>query len=174
MCNRQKYRIILAFGSNIGDRHANLADGLNYLKSNDKTLTILAQSLSVYNKPFYIQETSKETIFLNCICDIATNIHPYRFYQDIIVPIENKLGHPRETKWADRALDIDILLGALNTHLNFYDCTPLLIDSESFFLPHKRLLDSERKILQDLLLETLDLTHEHIQCHFTPNLSEKN
>ncbi len=170
---KQNYRLILAFGSNLGDHELNFSVALNYLNQNDASFELLQKSRIIKSAPF---ENLKnlENIYSNFICECITDLHPLTFYQNIIVPIEDTLGHSRIEKWAPRALDIDILLGALNNNFNFSNCSPLILEGETFFLPHKRLLDSERKILQDLLKETFHLTNEQIQCHFIQILCEKN
>lgn len=176
------YRIILAFGSNLGSRESHLTTALKYLYEKDSSFQINKQSKFVQNPPFantsaeFTQNTNKteHPDYLNFVADCSTNIHPLKFYQDIIVPIEDFLGHSRTHKWAPRALDIDVLLSALNDSKHFHQCSPFILQSEFFQIPHKRLLDSDRKILQDLLKETFDLTFERIQCHFTQTLCEKN
>ena len=166
------YRLILSFGSNQGDRESHFVVALKYLRHQDPSFQLLKESPKVETVPFQRGETFQNP-YLNFVCDCKTSLHPLAFYQNLIVPIEDEIGHSRTVKWASRALDIDILLTAIDDAALFSQCRPLLLESENFQVPHKRLLDLERKILQDLLKETFNLTHEHLQCHFS-QIREKN
>lgn len=170
------YRLILAFGSNSGDRQKHFEAALTQLHVLDNSFTILQQSKFHVTTPFQgkIYNDENHEDYLNFVCEASTSKHPFRFYTDIIVPIEDQIGHSREKKWASRALDIDVLLSALNNQCMFHECSPVVIDNEFFSLPHKEFLKPERKILQNILQNELNLGYENIECHFKHLLCEKN
>lgn len=170
------YRLVLAFGSNIGDRKQNFAIALKYLQENDTSFQILKQSPFLITKPFQNPQYSiqNQEDYLNFVCEVITSVHPFRFYQDLIVPIEDLLGHSRTEKWASRALDIDILLAATNNESSFENCNPMIIDNENFSLPHKGLIEPERVVIRNILKDNLNLDDGCIQCHFQQILCEKN
>lgn len=166
----------MAFGSNIGDRQKHFQNAISQLRERDPSFNILQQSKFQVTSPFqsttYNVENQED--YLNFVCEVATEIHPFRFYMDIIVPIEDAIGHSREEKWKPRALDIDVLLCALNNQYMFQECSPLVIDNELFSLPHKEILKPERQILRHMLQNELNLGYENIECHFNHLICEKN
>lgn len=170
------FRLILAFGSNQGDREHNFAIALRYLQNSDPSFGIIQQSNYLVTAPFQnsAYNTKNHETYLNFVCDVATSVHPFQFYHDIIVPIEDQLGHSRTEKWAPRMLDIDILFGALNNHTDFINCSPVIIDNQFFSLPHKSFLEPERIVIKNMVTNELNLNNECIECHFNQILCAKN
>jgi 2-amino-4-hydroxy-6-hydroxymethyldihydropteridine diphosphokinase len=129
------YRLLLAFGSNLGNRKQNLRLALNLLKKNSILIsTSRWEQTEPLKSDVYLTENHEN--YVNFIAEIQTHHHPYRFYKEIIVPIEDKIGHSRESKWEPRNLDIDIVFAALNDSLLFQNCTPLSFNINHFIVPH--------------------------------------
>lgn len=130
-----KFRLLLAFGSNLGDREQNLHYALEYICSYSEIIRFSkwqkTQPLksSIYN-------TSNHDYYLNFVAEVKTKLNPYDFYQHVIVKIEDKLGHSRQAKWMPRALDIDVVFAAKNDAISFEHCTPVTLEQGSFFVPH--------------------------------------
>lgn len=151
------YRYLLAFGSNLGNRHQNIRWALDCFRED----AILKNRINILRvSPF--QETaplrnefldSQEVItplYINLIADIATDFRPIELYENFR-GLENFLGHPRDFKWSNRQLDIDLLLWATNNHKDFAQCEKLVYNDEclQFYIPHKEL--KNRRFLQDLM-----------------------
>jgi 2-amino-4-hydroxy-6-hydroxymethyldihydropteridine diphosphokinase len=129
------YRLLLAFGSNLGDREQNLNDALKYISSWSKIIcTSSWQKTLPLQNPLY--NTADHDYYLNFVVDVATQLKPCDFYSLVIVEIEDRLGHSREAKWMPRALDIDVVFAAQNNSAHFKDCTPVRLRENNFFVPH--------------------------------------
>ena len=138
------YRYILAFGSNMGDKHLNFDKALQHLLSLEKKVFLLLNcGKRNLIKPFLSDkyDTSKHEDYLNFVCEISSSLDPYTFYLKIIVPIEDELGHSRQKKWEPRCLDIDILFAAYEENSvkikSFESCQLLYVEENDFIVPHK-------------------------------------
>lgn len=129
------FRLILAFGSNLGNCELNLDAAIEYLENSCK---ILSCSQRIKTKPLQNSkyDTTSHNDYLNFVAEIQTYLTPYIFYENVIVPIENKLGHCRKSKWMPRALDIDVLLAAKNDAFSFEECSPIQVNINNFYVPH--------------------------------------
>lgn len=137
-------RIILAFGSNLGNREQNLNCALEYISCCSEIIKVSQwQKTAPLKSPTY--NTSNHDYYLNFVVEIITNLNPYDFYTHIIVKIENRLGHSRLAKWLPRALDIDVVFAAKNDAASFENCTPISVtlEKENFFVPHLEYLNRE-------------------------------
>lgn len=115
----------IALGSNLGDRHANIARAFHALARIPQT------SLSAVST---IYETAPvgpipQASFLNAAAALRTNLAPYALLSALL-DIEHQAGRVREQapRWGPRTLDLDLLL---------YD--EVIIRSEGLTLPHPRL-----------------------------------
>jgi 2-amino-4-hydroxy-6-hydroxymethyldihydropteridine diphosphokinase len=118
-------RVWIAAGSNLGDRHANLAtararlagaDGMRLLAATDPEETA---PLGGLDQPPY----------LNQMLMIKTAVQP-RALLDICHAIERAAGRERVSRWCSRTLDLDVVR---------YD--DLLCDLPDLSLPHPGLRD---------------------------------
>lgn len=118
--------VIMALGSNMGDRSANLSGGIEALRKGVDILNI---------SPFYLSEallkqgSPKEwnLQFHNCVVTGYTSLTP----QDLLIlceEIESEFGHKEKGSWAPRYLDIDII--AYNEEK---------IEEDRLTLPHKHM-----------------------------------
>jgi 2-amino-4-hydroxy-6-hydroxymethyldihydropteridine diphosphokinase len=141
---KKKYRHILAFGSNLGDKKKNCDLGLIKLKEHCEILRI---SKSLNTKAFTLKD-EQQPDYLNFIVEVASAYDSYDLYQKII-KIEDFVGHNRSVKWAARHLDIDVLFSAFNCADSFCDCKNIFLQKKDFAVPHYGI--SQRKFLLELL-----------------------
>ncbi len=130
------FRLLLAFGTNLGNRVQNLKLGLQFVQSVSQVMATSSwhatEPLCHPDYPF----AHHQHYYLNFVVDVSTSFHPYAFYHQIIVPIENQLGHSRCSKWEPRCLDIDIIFAAQNNAIRFKNCTPFEWAQHEFQVPH--------------------------------------
>jgi 2-amino-4-hydroxy-6-hydroxymethyldihydropteridine diphosphokinase len=117
-------RAFIAFGSNLGDRHAHLLAAREHLCTTAGISCLAASSL-------YESQPSGgpggQGLYLNAVVAIATVLAPLALLQ-LLQAIEKEHGRMRSERWAERTLDLDLL---------FYD--DLILQTESLTLPHPRL-----------------------------------
>ena len=179
------FRFLLAFGSNLGDRHRNFDEAVQRLS---EFVVFLAHSRRLETEPLPSDtfDVSDHGPFLNMVSDVFSLLAPHALYERIR-EVEDALGHTREIRWRPRIIDVDILLCALETPqrrfdsdessgdataLNaggglrtdtwkpFADCVPFLVlhdknDPDSLGVPHAGL--SARPFLHGLLVDDLKL-----------------
>jgi 2-amino-4-hydroxy-6-hydroxymethyldihydropteridine diphosphokinase len=141
---QNRYRHILAFGSNRGDRQKNCEIALEKLQDFS---VVLRKSKTLVTKAITLDKNPQE-YYLNFIVEVASDYSSYDFYKKIVV-IEDFLGHSRVSKWAPREIDIDILFSAVNSAKKFYDCKQITVEKENFTVPHKEI--AKRTFLLELL-----------------------
>ena len=97
--------IWIGLGSNLGDRMANLAAGLEGLSGHAEILRVS----SVYDTEPWGR--TDQPPFLNAVCSLLTEIDdPLRFL-DILKEIEEHTGRREDVgRWGPRILDLDILM----------------------------------------------------------------
>ncbi len=157
------YKYILAFGSNVGDRHKNLHKSLILL---NKYIVITKESSWKETKPLTHPQydTSDHENYVNFICEAETHYNPLELYC-IISEIEDAIGHPRERRWMPRSLDIDILLCAEFENKPFSECTPYPYSKEpNFFVPHRDYFN--RSFWRDMVEDEFKIPKEQILKHF--------
>jgi 2-amino-4-hydroxy-6-hydroxymethyldihydropteridine diphosphokinase len=115
-------KIHLLIGSNMGDRQAYLAQataeiGKKIGKITQKSRLYETQAWGLTNQPD----------FINQAIEVETTLSPQATLK-IILDIEAEMGRTRAEKWAERTIDIDILL--------FDD---VIVDEPDLQIPHPRL-----------------------------------
>lgn len=162
-----KFRLILAFGSNLGDLRQNFLTALDFFHHSGSGFSICKQSAWHRTSPFQSSsyQVKNHNDYLNFVCDVVVHENPIDFYRNFIVPIEDQIGHSREQKWMPRSLDVDILLSAYHVHSRFDQCTPLIVQTPDFCVPHREILHAERVVIKNMLLNELNLDDECIKCH---------
>ncbi len=115
--------IILALGSNLGDRAANLSSAIKELNTIGEVVSV---SHAYESDAWGFESTNR---FMNIVITFETSLAPLALL-DEIQDIERRLG--RETKTAtaytDRPIDIDII-----------DYNGMVLSSERLMLPHPHL-----------------------------------
>jgi len=118
----QYYEVYLLFGSNLGERAANIANAVTRLENqgvNPMRLSSLYETEPWGNK--------EQPAFLNQAGKFSTAASPFELMQ-IILKIEEDMGRVRTKKWEPRIIDIDIL---------FYGTQ--VIDQRDLKIPHPEL-----------------------------------
>ncbi len=134
-------KIVLSFGSNIGNRVRNIEKALHLLKK----FNIYPKEIS----SFYLTEPIGfvfQPSFINAVGIFQTNLSPQQVLK-IIKKIENKFYRLRFFKNAPRLLDIDIL---------FYNSE--IINEKNLKIPHPQIL-KRNFVLIPLLEVASDLYH---------------
>ena len=134
--------IIIALGSNKGNKFENLQEGLMFMH---QTLGTIKKISKVYKSPAVGFEGDE---FLNACVKLTTQLKPKKILKHLL-EIETKLGRVRtEGKdYESRTLDLDLL---------FYDNQ--VIKTETLQVPHPRL--QERKFVL-MPLQDIDSKWEH-------------
>ena len=112
--------VFLGFGSNEGDRQANIFQAIDQLGKSDR-IDICQVSALYETEPFGFKE---QGYFLNAVAAIETKMQPIELLH-LCQQIEKNLGRKRHLHWGPRTIDIDILL--------FDD---IVLNTEELILPH--------------------------------------
>jgi len=99
----QYYEVYLLFGSNLGERAANIANAITQLE-NQEIKTLKLSSL-YQTQPW---GNTNQATFLNQAGKFRTVFSPAELMKTILT-IEQEMGRIRTVKWAPRNIDIDIL-----------------------------------------------------------------
>ena len=138
-------KVVLAFGSNLGNRVKNIEKAISLLKKFGLQLERLSS--------FYLTKPSGfpfQPSFINAVGVFATHFSPYQILT-LIKKIEKQFYRLRLFKNAPRFLDIDIL---------FYNSQ--IINNKDLKIPHPRIL--ERNFVLIPLLEIIpDFYHPQAQ-----------
>jgi 2-amino-4-hydroxy-6-hydroxymethyldihydropteridine diphosphokinase len=117
-------RCLLALGSNLGDRGAQLAFACRRLAQLPKT-TLLARSGWYATPPVGGPEGQGE--FLNAAALVETQLRPSDLLSALMA-IEAECGRQRKLRWEARVLDLDLLL-----------CDGLVVEGGKVEVPHPRM-----------------------------------
>ena len=115
--------VYLGLGSNLGDRAANIARGLELLRRVSKDTAVS----SIYETT--PQGFQSQPPFLNAACRIWTRLDPYQLMA-MLRDMETALGQRRAFANAPRTLDIDILLYGR-----------VVLESPGLTIPHPRMAE---------------------------------
>ena len=117
--------VYLALGSNLGDRAANIAGGLQSLRRVSRRV----EASSLYEtRPWGFEAQPR---FLNAACRIWTPLDPFQLMA-ITREVESTLGRERSFANGPRVLDIDILLYG-----------QAVIEAPGLSIPHPRMAERE-------------------------------
>ena len=125
-------RIILSFGSNLGDREKNITNAINMLKDMGVITSIVTSD--IVESPALLLDNSPDEWdkdFYNLVLSAKTSLDPIGFFR-VIKRVESEFGRKNSPKWSPRIIDIDIL---------FYD--DIVLDSTICTIPHKFALDRD-------------------------------
>jgi GTP cyclohydrolase-4 len=118
-----QHTVYFALGSNLGDRQANLVEGIQRLRSQVNALRLS----SVYEtEPAYVADQPR---FLNMVAKGVTALDPHALLA-FLKRIEQGMGRRHSVRYGPRPIDIDIL---------FFD--DQVIRSESLTVPHPLLAE---------------------------------
>ncbi|MDY9918887.1 MULTISPECIES: 2-amino-4-hydroxy-6-hydroxymethyldihydropteridine diphosphokinase [Proteiniphilum] len=122
MNGTNEYTVYLALGSNLGDKQKNIEEALDRIE--ERIGSIISLSAFYLTAPVGFQS---ENIFVNCACEVATDINIYRLFE-ITQDIEKEIGRSRKSKngqYTDRTIDIDLILAG-----------DRVIDTPDLTIPH--------------------------------------
>ncbi|MFM6945695.1 MAG: 2-amino-4-hydroxy-6-hydroxymethyldihydropteridine diphosphokinase [Flavobacteriales bacterium] len=132
-------RVVLAFGSNIGDRHAQIQEALDLL--NQRCGQILQVSSFHETNP---EGFESDHLFINGCLLLKTSLDPFELLENL-KQIEKELGRKKTKEgYEDRCIDLDII---------FYES--LVLNDERLQIPHPKY--QQREFVLKPLLE-LDLS----------------
>jgi 2-amino-4-hydroxy-6-hydroxymethyldihydropteridine diphosphokinase len=120
------FSVLVALGSNLGDREVSLRRALNELRN---VITVVRISPFVDTEPVDAPPGSPR--FLNAVVAGYTDLDP-RSLLDALLAIETRLGRRRTTRNAPRVIDIDLILHSAH-----------LVRTRALTLPHPRYLGRE-------------------------------
>jgi 2-amino-4-hydroxy-6-hydroxymethyldihydropteridine diphosphokinase len=113
--------VLIALGTNLDDRPANLLEAISRLKP---SMRILACS-PVYETPPW--GYTDQPHFLNQVVQVETTLEPFELL-DLLKTIETEMGRVKLIHNGPRVIDLDIL---------FYD--DLVMETDRLTLPHPRM-----------------------------------
>lgn len=140
----------IAFGSNLGNRKANIARALDLLRKNPR-IKILKVSCLYATSPVGSKKTLGKSTFLNGCLKIKTDLRPMGLLTEL-KRIEALLGRKPSASPRPRPIDLDMILyGSLRTRKPFLTLPhPRLAERKFVLLPLAELEPQNRK-LQSLL-----------------------
>lgn len=117
----------ISFGSNLGNKAANIENGLHIINASEHT-NITKTSKIITTEPWGYEEQED---FLNGVCEIKTLLSPKELIR-FLMSVEKDLKRERVIRWGPRTLDLDII---------FYN--DLITEEEEIILPHPRMHQRE-------------------------------
>lgn len=131
----QKVRLILGFGSNVGDREKLILSAVQKLR--ESSLELLRISSLIETKALVVEDQPN---FLNAVGIFLTSLDPYQVL-NITQRIEKELGRIYRFPKGPREIDIDIL-----------DYDHKKITSLNLTLPHQSIWEREyqKKLFEEL------------------------
>ncbi|KAF8517981.1 Dihydropteroate synthase [Hysterangium stoloniferum] len=133
-----KHTVVVAIGSNTGDRCANIEQALRHMEARHEIITISSTSFLYESDPMYVLDQPK---FLNCAITAETTLRPLDLLS-LLKHIEDVVGRKKSVRNGPRALDLDII---------FYDT--IIYDNRKssgdgsgvgeLIIPHPRLTERE-------------------------------
>ncbi|APJ02860.1 2-amino-4-hydroxy-6-hydroxymethyldihydropteridine diphosphokinase [Silvanigrella aquatica] len=164
LTNQKLYKYLLAFGSNVGNRHQNLNKSLILL---EEYICITKQSVWSETTPLKHPEfnTNDHENYVNFVCEAESRLNPAELYENI-KKIENIIGHPRERRWMPRSLDVDILFCVQgDTNTPFLKGKPFPFKgAPDLNVPHKEYYN--RLFWRHMVEKELNIPEEFLAKHF--------
>ncbi|KAL3788564.1 hypothetical protein ACHAW5_009410 [Stephanodiscus triporus] len=137
-------RAYLAVGSNLGDRHGNVADALVALASRGDVRVLRTSYLRI-TPPMYVTD---QPPFLNGAVEIETTLRPVELLRRL-KSVEGMLGREAAgTRFGPRTIDMDILLYEDDNDDGGDDCptarpSSIVMRTEELEIPHPRMSERE-------------------------------
>ncbi len=142
MEGKQRVKVYLGFGSNLGDRKKNIEGALQALDEGGKIS--VGKISSIYEtEPAYVKDQPK---FMNCVAEVTTSLSPGQLLAHL-KSIEKRLGRTEGERRGPRTIDLDIL---------FYG--DLVVNESGLQVPHPG-VDERIFVLLPLTEIVPDLRH---------------
>jgi 2-amino-4-hydroxy-6-hydroxymethyldihydropteridine diphosphokinase len=116
---------IIALGSNLGDKAANIAQAIERLTARGD-VTLVSRSADYRTEPW---GNTDQDWFVNACIGVATQLAPHALLARCL-EVERELGRTRSTRWGPRVIDLDILVYRNET-----------IATSGLTLPHPRIAE---------------------------------
>jgi 2-amino-4-hydroxy-6-hydroxymethyldihydropteridine diphosphokinase len=123
---RVELPLVLALGSNLGDRESTLRDAVHAISRIDGVSVDAASSVVQTPALKLAGVDHSAPAYLNAVVLARSALEPHAMLEQL-QRIETEQGRVREERWGDRTLDIDIVTFA-----------HLLVDDELLSIPHPR------------------------------------
>ncbi len=114
--------IILALGSNLGDKRQNIAFALNQIEERIGSITSLSALYDTLPVGFHSTHN-----FVNCVCEVDTSLNISDLFS-ITQQIEKEMGRSNKStnaNYSDRIIDIDLIMAG-----------DLILQTERLTIPH--------------------------------------
>lgn len=143
---------ILALGSNMGDRAANLQEAVRRLGEAD---VAVRRASSIWETP---PVPAGQPAFLNAVIVATTGLRPHALLA-LAKAIEWEMGRRPGERWGPRPIDIDIL---------FYD--EMQLESDDLVVPHPRIAERAFVLvpLAEVVEDPLPVLRETAQALLAP------
>lgn len=141
-------RCLIGCGSNLGKRREQLDRALELLRFMPGVQLL---AVSRYRETNPVGGPAGQGTFLNGACLIETDLAP-RDVLGMLLAVENTLHRERASRWAERTIDLDLLL---------YD--DLVVESPELTLPHPRMA-TRRFVLEPSAEIAADLAYPPAAC----------
>ena len=139
-------RILIALGSNLGDRAAHLRDAVARIDAHPR-IDVVRVAVPIETEA--VDSPADARDFLNSAAELATDLTP-RELLAALHDIERELGRQRSVPNAPRTIDLDLLLYGIET-----------IRDATLALPHPR-LHERRFVLAPLATIAGDVVHPQL------------
>lgn len=121
--NRKWHKAFISFGSNMGDKEANINNAIELIKKSNHTKVVKVSSF-IKTEPWgYVDQEE----FINGAMEIRTMLSPIELVE-FLLSVEQELKRERIIKWGPRTIDLDVIL---------YD--DVISTDERIILPHPRM-----------------------------------
>ena len=142
-------KVLLAFGSNLGDRQLMLETAWSDLTAMPNIETV---KISRFYETKPVGGPPKQRDYLNAAALVRTHLKP-QILLECLQEIERRHGRVRSERWGSRTLDIDILLyGDLIVR------TPTLIVPHPEMMLRRFVLEPAAEIAAEMVLPTTGIT----------------
>jgi 2-amino-4-hydroxy-6-hydroxymethyldihydropteridine diphosphokinase len=102
---KRRFDCIIALGSNIGDKAANIARAIELLTA-PGDVRLVARSRDFATPPW---GNTDQDWFANACISVATGLSPHELLARVQA-VERKMGRERTVKWGPRIIDLDLLI----------------------------------------------------------------
>lgn len=149
--------VYIGFGSNVGDRLANISQALQCLSGAERIL--LVEVSSIYETQpvgFDVQDW-----FLNGVVEVETNLSPQHLL-DLLKQVEEQVGRRQRIRWGPREIDLDLLI-----------YNQLCINTPNLTIPHPEMYQRRfvlapfAEIAPDTIHPNLQETIQTLLCQLT-------
>lgn len=104
--NKKPQVAVVALGSNIGDKIANIDRAVELLTSPDGDVRLLRRSRNYRTPPW---GNTDQDWFVNAAMTVETELTPHELLRRCL-SVEEQMGRIRAEKWGPRVIDLDVLV----------------------------------------------------------------